>query len=264
MIDLSDEVLMAYVDGQLDKPQASVVGRLLRDDRDLAFRVSRLQQTQAQLLDTFGALLRQGMSSSATAARGTASKKGGPALAGGRLLTLCTGSLLLLLGASAGFTGAYYSGVMPPVDEKSVAQSPISNWPEDMAEFHSFFTKEAMGVSAESQSNPEVVKFQLAQLTKTGTLPDLSAHGLKFVRGQMLSYRGNKVMQLIYMGRSEPLVALFIASGGLDIPMSAGRFGDIKTISWSADELRYVIASDMQLQPLRALAAVAQSQFAKK
>jgi anti-sigma factor RsiW len=264
MIDLSDEVLMAYVDGQLDKPQASVVSRLLRDDRDLAYRVSRLQQTQAQLLDTFGALLREGMSASTAAARGPASKPGGVATTGGRLITFGTASLLLLLGASAGFTAAYYSRVVLPGDERPIIQTPIANWPEDMAEFHSFFTKEAMGVSAESQSNPEVVKFQLAQLSKSGTLPDFTAHGLKFVRGQMLSYRGNKVMQLIYLGRSEPLVTVFIGAGGLDMPMSAGRFGDIKTISWSADELRYVIASDMQLQPLKALAAVAQSQLTKK
>ena len=268
MIDLSDEVLMAYVDGQLDKPQVAVVGRLLRDDRDLAFRVSRLQQTQAQLLDTFGALLREGMSTSATTARGAASKKAGAALSGGRLLTVGTASLLLLLGASAGFTAAYYAGytgvTLQGGDEKPITQSPIANWPEDMAEFHSFFTKEAVGVSPESQSNPDMVKFQLGQLSKSGTLPDFTAHGLKFVRGQMLSYRGNKVMQLIYMGRNEPLVAVFIGAGGLDMQMSPGRFGDIKTISWSADELRYVIASDMQLQPLRALAAVAQSQLAKK
>jgi anti-sigma factor RsiW len=59
-------------------------------------------------------------------------------------------------------------------------------------------------------------------------------------------------------------VTVFIGAGGLDMPMSAGRFGDVKTISWSADELRYVIASDMQLQPLKALAAVAQSQLTKK
>lgn len=263
MIDLSDEVLMAYVDGQLDKPQASVVGRLLRDDRDLAYRVSRLQQTQAQLLDTFGALLREGMSTGAATQRGAAPKRGGTALSGGRFVSWSTAGLLLLLGASVGVTGTYYSGVVLPAEEKSII-APISNWPEDMAEFHSFFTKEAVAISPESQSNPEMVKFQLAQLTKTGTLPDFTSHGLKFVRGQMLSYRGNKVMQLIYMGRSEPLVTVFIGVGGLDMQMSAGRFGDIKTVSWSADELRYVIASDMQLQPLRALAAIAQSQLAKK
>jgi len=256
---------MAYVDGQLDKPQASVVGRLLRDDRDLAYRVSRLQQTQAQLLDTFGALLREGMSAAGPAARAAASRKGVAAPAGGHLLRLSTGGLLLLLGASAGFTAAYYSGFLAAAaDQKPIIQAQIPNWPSDMATFHSFFTKEAMAVSAESQSNPEVVKLQLSQITKPATLPDLSAHGLKFVRGQMLSYHGNKVMQLIYTSRTEPLVAIFIGAGGLDMPVSAGSFGDVKTISWSADELRYVVASDMPLQPLRALAAVAQSQLARK
>lgn len=265
MIDLSDDVLMAYVDGQLDKPQASVVGRLLRDDRDLAFRVSRLQQTQAQLLDTFGALLREGMSVSGSHTRGATQKRSGATATGGRLVSLGTGGLLLLLGASAGFTGAYYSGFqVPAAEEKPVVQTTIPNWPQDLADFHAFFTKEAMGVSPESQANPEVIKFQLAQLTKTGTLPDFTAHGLKFVRGQMLSYHGNKVMQLIYMGRSEPLVTLFVGAGGLDMQMSAGRFGDVRTVSWSTDELRYVIASDMQPQALRALAAVAQSQLVKK
>jgi anti-sigma factor RsiW len=265
MIDLSDDVLVAYVDGQLDKPQASVVGRLLRDDRELAYRVSRLQQTQAQLLDTFGTLLREGMSSaSTTATRGGTSRKGAAPSAGGHILTFGTAGLLLLLGASAGFTGAYYSQSATPRDDSTpAAQTTIANWPGDMAEFHSFFTKDAMGVSPESQANPDMVKFQLAKLTKTGTLPDFTAHGLKFVRGQMLSYRGNKVMQLVYLGRSEPLVTLYIGVGGLDMQMSPGSFGDVKTVSWSTNELRYVIASDMQLQPLRALAAVAQAQLAK-
>jgi anti-sigma factor RsiW len=65
------------------------------------------------------------------------------------------------------------------------------------------------------------------------------------------------------MGRSEPLVAIFIGPGGLDMQMSPGRFGDIKTISWSADELRFVIASDMQPQALKALAVMAQAQLGK-
>ena len=265
MIDLSDEVLMAYVDGQLDKPQASVVGRLLRDDSDLAVRVSRLQQTQAQLLDTFGALLREGMSSTGSSAgRSARARNGAAAATGGRILSFGTMGLLLLLGASAGFAGAYYSQTTLPGEEHAAVPTPNPNWPADLALFHSFFTKEAMSVSPESQANAEMVKFQLAQLTKTSTLPDFSAHGLKFVRGQMLSYHGNKVMQLVYMGRNEPLVTLFIGVGGLDISMTAGHFDDVETISWSTDELRYVLASAMPRQPLQALAAVAQSQFAKK
>ncbi|WP_088346951.1 MULTISPECIES: hypothetical protein [Rhodomicrobium] len=262
MIDLSEELLMAYVDGQLDKPQAAVVGRLLRDDRDLAYRVSRLQQTQAQLLDTFGTLLRENMSSAQRNARASGAG-GGSMLTGGSIAGIAFGALLLLLGASAGFTGAYYSGLAAKPDAAGV-QMPSSNWPEDIAEFHAFFTKDTIGVSAESQSNPDMVKFQLAQLFKAAALPDFSSEGLKFARGQMLTHQRTKVMQLIYLGRNEPLVALYVSAGGLDIPMTPGRFGDVKTVSWTANERRYVLAADMPAQELKALAAVAQAQLGGK
>ncbi len=264
MIDLSDELLMAYVDGQLDKPQTTVVSRLLRDDRDLAFRVSRLQQTQAQLLDTFGALLREGMSSPARAKTAARGKSGALALPGSRLAQAGMATALLLVGAGLGLTGGYFAGMVRGGEVQEIVQLPPSNWPEDIAEFHSFFTKDAMRVSAESQTNPEMVRFQLSQLFSGATVPDLSDQGLQFARGQMLSYRGNKVMQLIYLGKSEPLVALYVGAGGLDMPMSPGRFGDVETESWSENELRFVLAGNMPHQSLKALAVVVKSQLGKK
>jgi anti-sigma factor RsiW len=230
----------------------------LRDDRELAYRVSRLQQTQAQLLDTFGALLREGMSGAQRNARGAGSGR----LAGGGLISMGAAGLLLLLGATAAVTGAYYSGLS--ASPEPVVQMPASNWPENIAEFHSFFTRDTIGVSAESQSNPEMVKFQLAQMFKAAVLPDFSAEGLKFARGQLLTHQRTKVMQLIYLGRNEPLVALYVSAGGLDIPMSPGSFGDVRTVSWTANERRYIIAANMSAQELRALAAIAQSQLGGK
>ena len=56
---LSDQLLLAYVDGQLDRPQAAIVAQLLRDDQAVARRVTRFQQTQTQFLDTCGALRRR-------------------------------------------------------------------------------------------------------------------------------------------------------------------------------------------------------------
>ena len=261
MIDLSDELLMAYVDGQLDQPQASVVTRMLRDDRELAYRVSRLQETQAQLLDTFGALLREGMSSGARAknkSRGSAN-----IAIPGNMASVVFALALLAVGSAAGFAGAYFTGLLNRQTEE-ILQLPPSNWPGDIAEFHSFLTKESIQVSPESQSNPEMVKFQLTQLFSGLSVPDFTEQGLHLLRGQTLSYRGNKLMQLIYAGKREPLVALYIGAGGLDIPMSPGRFGDVKTVSWSENELRFVIASDMPHQSLQALAVIAKSQLDKK
>jgi anti-sigma factor RsiW len=262
MITLSDELLMAFADGQLDKPQSSVVGGMLRDDRELAIRVSRLQQTQAQLLDTFGALLREGGSANGKP-RQAGRARAGTALQGTTVLTLSAAVALLLIGAGAGLTGANYFGMMSGQAEE-IVQLPPSNWPEDIAEFHSFLTPDTLRVSAESQSNPEMVQFQLSQLFSGASVPDFSEQGLKFARGQILSYRGNKLMQLVYLGKNEPPVALYIGAGGLDMAMAPGRFGDVKTISWSENELRFVIAGAMPHQSLQALAVVANAQRAKR
>jgi anti-sigma factor RsiW len=250
MIALSDEVLMAYADGQLDQPQSAVVGRMLRDDQELAIRVSRLQQTQAQLLDTFGALLREGGSSHARPARAQRASSASP-LSGAGVLTAGVAAGLFLIGACAGVTGAYYSGMLTG-ETREVEHLLPTNWPGDIAEFHSFFTADALRVSPESQSNREMVKFQLSQLFTGAPMPDFSEQGLHFAHGQILSYRGNKVMQL------------YIGAGGLDMPMSPGRFGDVNTISWSANEFRFILASTMPHQSLRALAVVANSQLGGK
>ncbi len=269
MIDLSDELLLAYVDGQLDKPQATVVSHLLRDDPDLTHRTGRLQQTQARLLDTFGALLREGPVTASAHPRGTGGSRNAPRSAfsrAGRFLTAGMIGLLLLLGATAGVTIAYYSGFAPapPPRAKETAQLlPPSNWAEDMAELHAFFTTDTVAVSPDSQTNAEVVKFQLAKLSNSLTLPDLSANGLKFTRGQLMSYRGSKLMQLIYTSKTEPLVAVYISTGQGQTPVLPGQFGDVKTVSWSARGLRFVIAANMTHEALRALAAVTQAQLGK-
>ena len=179
---LSDQLLLAYVDGQLDRPQASIVAQLLRDDQEVAQRVTRFQQTQTQFLDTFGALLREGSSSTARNQK-TAYARGAnkPKAVAGKLLT--TG-LLVLTGAGVGLTGAYMTGILVDRPVKEIIQMPPSSWPGDIAEFHSFFTKESLLVSPDSQTNPEVVGFQIAQHFNGLKIPDLREQELDFLRNQ--------------------------------------------------------------------------------
>jgi anti-sigma factor RsiW len=94
-------------------------------------------------------------------------------------------------------------------------------------------------------------------------LPDFSQSGLRFVRAQTLSYRSNRMMQLVYTGKSDPLVAVYITPGDGESTVVPGRFGDVKTVSWSHAGLRFLIAADMTPEALRALAAIAQSQLSK-
>jgi len=256
---LSDQLLLAYVDGQLDRPQASIVAQLLRDDAHVAQRVTRFQQTQTQFLDTFGALLREGSSSTARAQKTAYAKPSTkPRAIAGKLLTA---GLLVLTGAGIALTAAYATGMLVDHPTKEIVQMPPSSWPGDIAEFHSFFTKESLLVSPDSQTNPEMVAFQVSQNFNGLKMPDFREEELDFLRGQMLTYRGNRVVQIIYAGKHEQLVALYISNGGLDMALAPGRFGNVNTMSWTSNERRYVLAADMPHQALRALAVIAQAQF---
>jgi anti-sigma factor RsiW len=267
MTELSDELLMAYIDGQLDKPQASVVGHMLHRDSDLAQRVRRMQETQARFLELFGALVREGPASAPRGARAKASRSDRNAGDASGLVTAGVAALLVVFGASLGFTTAYFSGMSREASASTAedgARMPPANWSEDIAELHAYFTPETLTAGRDSQANPDVVRFQLAKLSSHAViLPDFSQSGLRFVRAQTLSYRGNRLMQLVYTGKSDPLVAVYITAGDGEGPVSPGRFGDVKTVSWSAGGLRYLIAADMTQEALRALAAIAQSQLPK-
>jgi anti-sigma factor RsiW len=265
MTELSDELLMAYIDGQLDKPQASVVAQILQSDEALAERAHRIQTSQAKFLDLFGALVRDGSLPGAKPEKTPPRAKSDPMVndASG-FVTASVASLLVIFGASLGFTTAYYSGISRGAMPEDV-RLPPANWPEEIAELHAFFTPETLTASRDSQSNPELVRFQLAKLSSQNVaLPDLSQNGLRFVRAQMLNYRGNRLVQLVYSGRTDPLVALYITPGDAETPLTPGLFGDVKTVSWSQGGLRYLIAADMTQEALRALAALAQSQFTKR
>jgi anti-sigma factor RsiW len=266
MTELSDELLMAYIDGQLDKPQTSVVAGMLRGDEELARRVRRLQESQARFLELFGALAREGSLPGAKGGKAKARPRRDESLGDpSGFVTAGVAALLVVFGASLGFTTAYYSGMAQgaAADQMSMSMPP-ANWSEDIAELHGFFTPETLTASRDSQSNPDVVKFQLGKLgARSATLPDFSQSGLRFVRAQMLSYRGNRLMQIVYSGRTDPLVALYITPGESDDPLRPGRFGDVKTVSWSQNGLRFLIAADMTQEALRALAAIAQAQFAR-
>lgn len=259
MIELSDELLMAYVDGQLDKPQTTVVSRLVRDDEELTRRVIRLQQTQAQLLETFGALLREG----AAAAKNQRNARSHRGLSRD-IFQAGAIAILVLIGVLIGWGVSHRSGNEEPVIHESAAlQMPPANWSEDIAELHGFFTNDTVAVSPDSQTNPEVVSFQLAKLSNELTLPDLTSHGLKFTRGQLMNYRGHKLMQLIYTNKGEPLVAIYIAQGGADVGATPGEFGDVKTMSWETQGLRFVVASNMTPDALRTLVGAIQHQQAR-
>jgi anti-sigma factor RsiW len=266
MTQLSDELLVAYVDGQLDTPQATAVGRLMREDIEVANRVRRLRESQMRLVEAFGGMMERGQMPEIEPSirREISESQAGPGLS--FKMIAITGSALVLFGVILGRVTAHPTAQAPrKVVERLEGVQAGSGWQGDIARLHSFFSRDTLSAKADSQSNIDAARFQLTSLVKAQIpLPDFSRHALTFNRAQAFNYQGGRLMQLVYLGKEEPPVALYVMAGGPDSPMNDATYGNVRVVSWAAGGAKLVLAGELPLDALKALAVVAQTQIAQK
>jgi anti-sigma factor RsiW len=292
MSQLSDELLLAYLDGQLGTPQAQSVERMIGGSDDLRARAERLKASQGYLIQTFETLARRTRTAQAperpapaqrpVGGRSTQAKAAGPRVPGMELHTedrasqdgrprrslarmVLWASILSVLAAVIGYgAGKWMRLNSDPAVEKIDARvpAPANQWAADVARLHSHFTTASVAADPESQANRDLVELQLSRiLNKPVKLPSFPDHALTFRRGQVLSYRGSRMMQLSYASADSGLVSLYVMAGGPDSGLSVAGRRKVTSVHWSEDGLRYVIAGKLPETSLRALAAVAMKQM---
>ncbi len=292
MSQLSDELLVAYLDGQLDTPQAQSVERMIARSKELHLRAERFRHSQTYLIKTFEILAKRsracapGQPPGGVRGRGQRPQRpapqGGQAVAApankartharGTLSGLPAGRTMLwvcvisLAAAAIGYGAAQWVRAQgsPTLDKISArAPVPAGRWAQDVAHLHAYFIPESVAVDADSQSNADLIELQLSRLVNAAVpVPDFTSHKLAFRRAQVFGYRGSRMMQLSYMSDDDRLVALYVMAGGPDAQATAMSHGDVTTVSWSRDGVRYLMAGEMPETSLRALAAVAMAQIA--
>lgn len=287
MSQVSDELLVAYLDGQLDTPQARSVERMVGASDELHARVERLKRSQAYLIQTFGTLARRARASTKSAGAGgdvrrdhgrqTAvseprSETGAAAPrrsdaprapAGRRLLWVAALSLIAAVG---GYAAAQWVRIADTAGVEKIdarVPAPAGRWAQDVARLHAHFVPASVAVDPESQRNKDLVQLQLSRILNASIpVPDFSDHDLTFQRGQVLSYRGSRMMQLSYTDGGDQLIALYVMPGGPGAQATSMAQGDVMTVNWSREGVRYMIAGEIAETSLRALAAVAMAQIA--
>jgi anti-sigma factor RsiW len=288
MTHLSDEFLLAYLDGQLEQGQTAAVSKIAASNAEISRRVVRLRRTQAQLMETLGGFARvdikvpanflQFESSEAkpkaqppepsAAAPPASPLKAAPALR--KVLFLGVVFAGGLLGGYGGtLITARHAAPLPPkiADRPPAAMASAASWPADIAQFHSFFPREMLTPHPEAIANPEFIRYQLSRITaKALTPPDFSHYGFALYRGQTLKYRQDNMMQLTYSSKTEPPLTLYVlpSDGYGDSGAVAQAFGSYKAVSWVSDRVRFLLTAEKSVEDLKILAALAQSQMPKK
>lgn len=296
MTQLSDEFLLAYLDGQLERSQSAEVSQLAASNAEVSRRVARLKRTQAQLIESLGAFAREEItppksalpseesearpsqaSKAASAVKGLTQSLASSAAAPVRDEPDAVRKMLFVLAVFAGgVLGGYgatfvRSSPPPPVvkdmDRPPAAMIPVTSWTSDIVRFHAFFPKETLTPYPDAIANPELIRFQLSKITAKALLPpDFSRQGYSLYRGQTFNYRQDRMMQLTYASKTEPPLTLYAlpASELQDSGVVIQAQGSTKGASWVSDRVRFLLTAEKNEEDLKVLAALAQAQMPKK
>ena len=249
MTELSDELLVAYVDGQLARKQALAVDKVLEQDDVLAKRVAALKDAHNRLETAFEAIL-AGEEAELAAhpvphARGffvswSALAQAGLATAGMVL------AFIMLLAAVGWPLRTPDLAWREPVaaDMESVGSLP-RDWQEEVARAQALLGRDSLEVGLESQANADLVHFQLAQAVGPNlVVPDLASEGLRFKRAQLLRFDSNPVAQLLYLGASGAPLALYAKAGEGGAAPRFKPYGEIGGVTWSQGGIVYLLAGE--------------------
>ena len=261
MTELSDELLVAYVDGQLARKQTSAIDKVLEQDDVIAKRVDALKDAHSRLEAAFDAIL-AGEEADAEASPVPQGPglfipldtlaKGGLAAAG-----IAAALVLMIAGygwplampdfarRSFGTANPDYVGSLPP------------SWQEEATRAQALLSRASLEVGLDSQGNRDLTAFQIAQaIGPSLDVPDLAKQGFTFKRAQPLQFGDAPLAQILYLGSSGAPLALYARKGEGTFAPSFKRYGGIGGVAWSQGGVSYLLAGDEQQTSMLALAGV--------
>jgi anti-sigma factor RsiW len=281
MMQVSDEFLLAYLDGQLEKAQSTEVSGLASSNPEISRRVARLKRSQTQFIELLGAFAREEIevprgalqpdavpphaaAKPQQAAKAVLGEQKRPSAAW-QFMFICA---VFISGLAGGYGATLLAPQHPASPPKAVDRlAAPESWSADIAKFHSFFPKEMLTPHPEAIANPEFIRFQLSKITaKALTPPDFSRQGFSLFRGQTLKYNQDNMMQLTYSSKTDAPLTLYVlpADGYSDAGMRAQPFGSYRTVSWVSDRVRFLLTAEKNEEDLKVLAVIAQSQMPHK
>jgi anti-sigma factor RsiW len=256
MTELSDDLLVAYVDGQLANKQAAAVEKVLDQDDVLAQRVAAFKDAHARLEAAFDAVLAgEELGTMQPAARGPRSLLPQRLAANAAL-----GLIGLMIALALAFAGYGWPVATPRVAEVPEADFEIvgsipSTWQENAARAQSLLGRATLEVGLESQTNADFAAVQLGQAIGPGfVLPDLSAQGYQFKRAELLRAGAAPLALLLYLGESGPPLSLYAKRGDGETAPLFKQYGLVGSVAWTEGGMSYFLAGEGREETLMPLA----------
>ncbi len=230
----SDEMLVAFLDGQLAPEKQRIIAELVENDEALGQRLTFLATGQAPFRDAFDALLDEAPISRMAENFQRAAVRSDPAHAFSRRHMIAAAVSLVAIGIGGGL------GIDRVIGNRSRDDE---GWRAVVANYMSLYSTITL---ANLSLDPAMLDAQVASVSavfgmrinrKGVTLP-----GLEFKRVQMLQFKDKPLAQFAYLDeRSQPLaVCMFANSTGAAPPQFEQRRG-MNIVFWSTASRSFLV-----------------------
>jgi anti-sigma factor RsiW len=247
----SDELLVAYLDGELDREQRQAVDQWLRADAPVAERLDQLKGGDLPFRDAFDSLLKEAPTerlqamldslppAAAPQHRATMSRRG----------FLATAASFVVAGIAADRLFLNWQNAEPD-----------DGWRSSVAEYMALYTPQTLdNLNLDERTHSAQLSSVGKQLGLALSPAAVSLPGADFRRAQILDYEGVLIGQLTYLDPRHGPLALCITSakGGSDSLTSEERSG-MHVVYWSNQTHAFMIVGRNPYEDLRIMARSAQ------
>lgn len=240
--DITEAMLLGYVDGQLTEAERAAVDSYLASHSDKAAEIANWQRQNEALRALFGPVADEPVPARLDPRLLAGRRRGsGLALPWPRLAAAAV--LVLVLGSAAGWYGR---GLVFP------EETPSAVLIEDAVTAHALFTQERRhAVEVAASERAHLLTWLSSRIARPIDSPDLSAEGFTLVGGRLLpssAYAGaGPAAQLMYENAAAQRVTVYITAA---LPDGAGeriftRLDALDAFYWANDRITCTVVGDL-------------------
>jgi anti-sigma factor RsiW len=252
-MNVDDTLLMSYVDGELSPEQRAEIEGAIAHSDDLAARAAALRASvlpyraayDRQTIPPVPASLTHRINELAS----VSARRERSAPRGGRRFPMQWAAAAFVAGAiCSGVLTGYFSGMNP-------FKPATDPWVQSVAEYQVLYGRDTVANIREDKAGTEQVMADIHQRDGMPIeVPDLRQVGLKFKRVQRLYYHDRPLIQMVYLPqRGDPVALCVIEENKGDAPVRSGQVGEMKTVTWRANRLAYVLLAKAPSLDLQAI-----------
>lgn len=243
----SDELLVAYLDGELDPEQRQLIDNLLGIDAAVTARVEQLKRGHLPFKAAFDSVLDQAPTARLQAMLDALSPAPAPALSRRRFLAVAASF------AVAGVVADRLFMTWPRPE-------PGSGWRASVAEYMALYTPQTL---ENLSTDPESHIAQLGLVGRQLGLPlspaAISLPGAEFRRAQILDYDGVLIGQLTYLDpRHGPLALCITAAKKGAVAMATEQRRGLNVVFWSSPTHAFMLIGRNPFEDLQIMARSAE------